>query len=128
MDTAACTEVAPQFSVRMDHHGCPVTLLFHPAMQCSGLPPCSAQVLLRAAKTTPMASSGGGALSYLANEASYDDDEVETARERIAALAARVEGRPLSPMARRMAAVKGYAIGLFEIVLALIYKVRVILC
>ena len=85
---------------------------------------CCAQVLLRAAKSTPMASSGGGALSYLANEASYDEDEVETARERIAALAARVEGRPLSPMARRMAAVKGYAIGLFEIVLALIYKVR----
>ena len=95
--------------------------------QLSGLP-CFAQVLLRAAKTTPMASSGGGALSYLANEASYDDDEVETARERIAALAARVEGRPLSPMARRMAAVKGYAIGLFEIVLALIYKVRVLSC
>ena len=85
--------------------------------------PFFTQVLLRAAKTTPMASSGGGALSYLANEASYDEDEVGTARERIAALAARVEGRPLSPMARRMAAVKGYAIGLFEIVLALIYKV-----
>lgn len=75
-----------------------------------------------------MASSGGGALSYLANEASYDEDEVETARERIAALAARVEGRPPSPLARRMAALKGYAIGLFEIVLALIYKVRALSC
>jgi hypothetical protein len=83
-----------------------------------------AQVLLRGAKSTPMASSGGGALSYLANEASYDEDEVEAARERIAALATRVQGSPPGLLARRWAAFKGYAIGLYELVLALIYKVR----
>ena len=85
------------------------------------------QVLLRGAKAGAVGTGGGGALSYLANEASYDEDEVETAREHIATLTANVKGKPSGPLARRWAAAKGYAIGIFEIVLALIYKARLAL-
>lgn len=85
------------------------------------------QVLLRGAKAGAVGAGGGGALSYLANEASYDENEVETAREHIATLTANVKGKPSGPLARRWAAAKGYAIGIFEIVLALIYKARLAL-